>query len=109
MKNQFTMKRLIVLGALTAGVFAFIAWQQTTNPPHGGVEFTATRGQFNHYIPHVIVIALIVIAADFLVLWFGWKRYKRERAGEPVTDVADVRLNPLREVDRPVPPSRGAQ
>lgn len=95
MRNQFTVRRLVALGLLAAAVFTFIAWQQATNPPRG-IEFTATRGQFRHYIPHVIVMALIVIAADFAVLWYGWKRYVRERTAEPVTDAADARLNPLR-------------
>ena len=99
MRNQFTRKRLLVLGALTAAVFGFIAWQQTTNPPHSPVPFNATRGQFHHYIPHVIVMLLIVITADFIALRAGWRRYKRERASELVTDAADARLNPLREVD----------
>ncbi len=103
MKNQFTAKRLLFLGALTAAVFGFVAWQQTTNPPHGGVDFTATRGQFHHYIPHVIVMALIVITADALALWYGWKRHTRQKNVEPVTDAADARLNPLREVEPPAP------
>ena len=99
MRNQFTRKRLLVLGALTAAVFGFVAWQQTTNPPHSPIAFTATRGQFHHYIPHVIVMLIIVIAGDFIALRAGWKRYKRERSSELVTDAADSRLNPLREVD----------
>lgn len=108
MKNQFTAKRLLFLAALAALVFGFVAWQQTTNPPHGAIEFTASRGQFHHYIPHVIVMALIVIVADFLTLWFAWKRYTRQRTVEPVTDAADARLNPLREVEPPAS-SGGAQ
>ncbi len=109
MKNQFTAKRLLALGALTAAVFGFIAWQQTTNPPHGPVKFTATRGQFHHYIPHVIVMLLIVMVADFIALRYGWKRYKRERSGEIVTDAADARLNPLREVEPPTSPTEGEE
>jgi hypothetical protein len=101
MRNQFTGKRLLFLGALAAAVLGFVAWQQTTNPPHGPVADTATRAQFHHYIPHVIVMLLIVAVTDFVVLRAGWKRYKRERAGEVVTDAADARLNPLREVDAP--------
>jgi hypothetical protein len=108
-KNQFTPKRLLFLGALTALVFGFIAWQQTTNAPHGPITFTASRGQFHHYIPHVVVMALIVIVADFFALWYGWKRYTREKTTEPVTDAADARLNPLREVEPPTAPTGGAQ
>ena len=101
MRNQFTRKRLLVLGALTACVFGFVAWQQTTNPPHGPVKFDATRGQFHHYIPHAIVMLLIVVVADFIAIRAGWKRYKRERSSELVTDAADARLNPLRDVEPP--------
>ncbi len=106
MRNQFTAKRLLIVGALLAAVVGFVAWQQTTNPPHGPITFTATRGQFHHYIPHVIVMALIVVVADFLVLRFSWKRYKRERSAEPVTDASDARLNPLREVEPSEPISQ---
>jgi hypothetical protein len=108
MKNQFTTGRFILLGALTAAVVGFVSWQQATNPPHGPIKFTASRGQFHHYIPHVIVMALIVAIADGLMLWYGWKRYTRQKDFEPVTDAADARLNPLREVE-PAAPNEGRQ
>src|SRR5712691_2546747 len=109
MRNQFTAKRFLVLGALAAVVFGFVAWQQTTNPPHSPVKDTATRGQFHHYIPHVIVMLLSVVVGDFIALRYGWKRYQRERPTEIVTDAADAHLNPLREVEPATPPTGSDQ
>jgi hypothetical protein len=76
MRNQFTAKRMIGLGLLTAALIAFTWYMVVEYPPTGGVP-PPSQSEWNDYIPHAIVSVLLVVAIDAAFVVATLRRQRR--------------------------------
>jgi hypothetical protein len=104
MEGQFTAKRLVGLGAITAAMFAFIVYMVVTYPAEGGGNIT--KDDWSQFIPQAIIFIAFVIVVDALVTIGTFRRQKRLPAQEldpagahpdlaQINDAEDVSLNPI--------------
>jgi O-antigen/teichoic acid export membrane protein len=98
-RNQFTPARVAIAVGIFAVALGFAIFMQVQYPPFGKVPPTATREQWNDYWWLFALCVVLVAGTNFMVLRAAKRRQERMDAiaPEPVTDVADERLNPLRQ------------
>lgn len=112
-RNQVTPRRVAFALGLFLVALGYAIFMQVRYPPFGKVPPTATRDQWNDYWWLFALCLLIVVVVNALVLVAAKRRQERRDAvaPEPVTDVADERLNLLRQTGldaiTPEPPARG--
>lgn len=113
-RNQLTPKRIAFAGGLFLVALGYAIFMQVKYPPFGEVPPSATRSQWNDYWWLFAVCLALVITVNAVVLWATKRREDRlaKVDREPVTDVADQRLNPLRQTGlqpaiKPERPDRG--
>jgi Cyclic nucleotide-binding domain len=75
MQKQFTAKRLIGLGLLSAAMLAFIVYMVATYPAEGGTA--PTKDEWSRFIPLAFFCIGFVVLADALVTWATFKRQSR--------------------------------
>lgn len=112
-RNQFTPRRVALALGLFLAALGYAIFMQVQYPPFGKVPPTATRDQWNDYWWLFALCVSVVLVVNALILWAAKRRQERldAVAPEPVTDVADEKLNLLRQTGldaiTPEPPARG--
>jgi hypothetical protein len=113
MQGQFTAKRLVGLGLLSAAMLAFIIWMVVNYPAEGGTA--PTDEEWARFVPQAITFIALVIVVDALVSFGTFRRQKRlpqselDPAGahpnlDQVVDPESISLNPIMQsfIDRSV-------
>jgi len=98
-RNQFTPRRVAFALGLFLAALGYAIFMQVQYPPFGKVPPTATRDQWNDYWWLFALCLTLVVVANAVILVAAKRRQERldAVAPEPVTDVADQKLNPLRQ------------
>jgi hypothetical protein len=120
MEGQFTAKRLIGLGLLTAAMFAFIIYMVVVYPAEG--SGAPTKEEWSRFAPQAFMFIAFVIVVDALVTAGTFRRQKRLPAEEldpagahpdlnQVVDPETVSMNPIMQsfIDRSVAHSEDHQ
>jgi hypothetical protein len=124
MQGQFTAKRMVGLGLLTAAMLAFIVYMVVNYPAEGGTA--PTKEEWSRFVPQAIFFIAFVIVVDLVITVATFRRQKRLPAEEldpagahpdlhVVVDPEKISLNPIMQsfIDRSIdhstdPPKQSA-